>query len=125
LLGVTYGILNVHGGITESDVTTFLENEIDRSRNSSDKPHWVFFDEINTCDSVGLFKEVLCDRTVNGKPIPNNLVLLAAANPYRLRDSLQHQTGLSVFKHKVSTEQQDPLVRVHDDMSYFVGKFSV
>lgn len=33
----------------------------------------------------GLFKEIICDGAVNGKPLPSNLRVVAACNPYRLR----------------------------------------
>lgn len=33
----------------------------------------------------GLFKEIVCDNTMNGKPLPRNLGIVAACNPYRLR----------------------------------------
>ena len=31
----------------------------------------VFFDEINTSSNLGLFKEMIVDRTFNGEVIPN------------------------------------------------------
>lgn len=33
----------------------------------------------------GLFKEIICDGAVNGKPLPSNLRVVAACNPYRLK----------------------------------------
>ena len=43
-----------------------------------------FFDEANTTDAIGLIKEILCDRSINGRPIDaNNLKFVAACNPYR------------------------------------------
>lgn len=33
----------------------------------------------------GLFKEIVCDGAVNGTPLPSNLRVVAACNPYRLR----------------------------------------
>ncbi len=43
----------------------------------------VFFDEANTTDSIGLIKEVMCDRRINGQPVSRNLKFIAACNPYR------------------------------------------
>jgi hypothetical protein len=34
---------------------------------------------------MGLFKEIVCDRTLNGAPLPNRVKIIAACNPYRLR----------------------------------------
>ena len=32
-----------------------------------------------------LFKEIICDGTVLGKPLPRKLRIVAACNPYRMR----------------------------------------
>ena len=34
---------------------------------------WVFLDEINTCGCLGLFKEMICDGTMNGMALPPDL----------------------------------------------------
>ena len=44
---------------------------------------WVFFDEINTCNSLGLLSEILCNHSCRGKPINEQFIFLAACNPYR------------------------------------------
>jgi hypothetical protein len=38
---------------------------------------------------MGMFTEMLCDRTVNGMPLPDEFQLVAACNPYRLRKGIQ------------------------------------
>ena len=45
----------------------------------------LFFDEANATEAIGLIKEVMCDRTINGRPPPRDcrLHLIAACNPYR------------------------------------------
>ena len=43
----------------------------------------VFFDEANTTDSIGLIKEIMCDRRLHGRPISKDLKFIAACNPYR------------------------------------------
>ena len=45
---------------------------------------WVFFDEINTCNSMGLLTEILCKHTCRGNPIDKRFVFIGACNPYRL-----------------------------------------
>ena len=45
---------------------------------------WIFFDEINTCNSMGLFSEILCHNSIKGKKISERFVFIAACNPYRL-----------------------------------------
>ena len=46
----------------------------------------LFFDEANTTDALGMIKEVMVDRRVNGRKIGvgvKRLQLIAACNPYR------------------------------------------
>ena len=43
----------------------------------------LFFDEANTTEAIGLIKEIMCDRRLNGKPIPEDIKFIAACNPYR------------------------------------------
>ena len=45
---------------------------------------WIFFDEINTCNSMGLLTEIMCKNTIYGKPLDNRYVFIAACNPYRV-----------------------------------------
>ena len=37
---------------------------------------------------VGLFKEIICDHSLNGQPLPTNLIILGALNPVRRRKQL-------------------------------------
>ena len=43
----------------------------------------LFFDEANTSDAIGLIKEVMCDRRINGRLIKEDVKFIAACNPYR------------------------------------------
>jgi len=43
----------------------------------------LFFDEANTTEAIGLIKEIMCDRRLNGEPIPEDIKFIAACNPYR------------------------------------------
>ena len=43
----------------------------------------LFFDEANTTEAIGLIKEIMCDRRMNGTRISKSLKLIAACNPYR------------------------------------------
>lgn len=82
----------MHGGITEEDIMKNLENAVKIAKKNREKnprnPELgtvLFFDEANTTEAVGLIKEIMCDRTCNGKPVPytDGLHLIAACNPYR------------------------------------------
>ena len=107
-------VLNFHAGVTESQIINFVE-DIKKEALSPERrkqPVWVFLDEINTCDYLGTINEIMCHRTIRGKPLPSNLVFLAACNPYRLRPVGKILTsGLS---EKMSTDEYSRLVyRVH------------
>ena len=61
------------------------------------KKVWVFFDELNTCNSMGLIAEIMCKRTMHGKKLPDNLVFLGAVNPYRTMTTKMKQSGLTYY----------------------------
>ena len=42
-----------------------------------------FFDEANTTDALGMIKEIIVDRSCNGRPLSDNLKFVVACNPYR------------------------------------------
>ena len=44
----------------------------------------LFFDEANTTDHIDLIKEIMCDHTLHGRKIHEDVRVVAACNPYRL-----------------------------------------
>ena len=60
------------------------------------KKLWVFFDEINTCKSMGLISEIMCKHTYQGKKLPSNIVFIAACNPYRQGKKMNEKAGLNI-----------------------------
>ena len=106
-------VFNFHAGITEDQIIYFVQEvtECALSEQMRERSVWVFLDEINTCDYLGTINEIMCHRTIRGKPLPSNLVFIAACNPYRLRQGTILTSGLS---EKVSTDEYSKLVyRVH------------
>ncbi len=83
--------IQVHGGTGDRDVVMKLEDASklaeENHRNYPGIDTVLFFDEANTTESIGLIKEIMCDRTMGGKPLPSlhdhGLRLVAAVNPYR------------------------------------------
>ncbi|XP_019863218.1 PREDICTED: E3 ubiquitin-protein ligase rnf213-alpha-like, partial [Amphimedon queenslandica] len=70
----------------------------------------LFFDEANTSDALGLIKEVMCDRRINGRQIVNNVKFIAACNPYRKHTNLMinklESAGLGFFVKASETQQK-------------------
>ena len=47
----------------------------------------LFFDEANTTEVIGLIKEIMCDRRVQGREINRDVKFIATCNPYRRLES--------------------------------------
>lgn len=89
----------------------FMEQPVARANGGEDV--WVFLDEINTCDCLGLFKEMICDGTMNGQRLQPNLKVLAACNPYRLKpDAMQRSGGLAHDDGPAGAQDRSDLVYV-------------
>ena len=100
-------IFNFHSGIVDNDIINWMYkynliyNNNDNEINTNNKQKWVFFDEINTCNSMGLLSEILCKHTMLGIPIKKNIIFIAACNPYRLYTKKKEIIGLyDETKHK-------------------------
>ncbi|XP_066836382.1 E3 ubiquitin-protein ligase RNF213 isoform X3 [Anser cygnoides] len=81
-------LVKVHGGTTAEMIYARIK-EAEALAVANKKQHGLdtvlFFDEANTTEAVSSIKEVLCDRTVEGKPLVScsGLQIIAACNPYR------------------------------------------
>ena len=110
--------LDIHAGITEEDIISFMENnglikgtennqKAEWKKRIADKdPNfniWVFFDEINTCNAMNLISEILCKKTVLGRPVINEVIFIAACNPYRVMKGTKEEEdiGLKNKDHKI------------------------
>ena len=107
-------ILNIHAGISDKDIINFLEKKVINEAKKIEKKNeiekkklvegmvfvpkklWVFFDEINTCKSMGLISEIMCKHTYQGKKLPSNIVFIAACNPYRQGKKMNEKAGLNI-----------------------------
>ncbi|XP_053396356.1 E3 ubiquitin-protein ligase rnf213-alpha-like [Mercenaria mercenaria] len=114
-------LMKVHGGTTNRDIIRKVEEAEKIAQENREKfgPHMytvLFFDEANTTEAIGLIKEIMCDKTVEGKKLKlcDNLKMVAACNPYRKHaDALikkLEQAGLGY--HVDADETTDRLGRV-------------
>uniref|UniRef100_A0A8B9Z5U4 RING-type E3 ubiquitin transferase n=1 Tax=Buteo japonicus TaxID=224669 RepID=A0A8B9Z5U4_9AVES len=81
-------LVKVHGGTTAEMIYARIK-EAEALAKTNKEQHGLdtvlFFDEANTTEAVSSIKEVLCDHTVQGKPLVScsGLQIIAACNPYR------------------------------------------
>jgi len=115
-------ILNIHAGITDQEIIDFL-NKKQKHNNKSiiqeakelqkeeeaqkkqyekegqiyfEKKIWVFLDEINTCNSMGLICEMMTKQSCQGNPLPKSITFIAACNPYRMVVKDEEPNGLKI-----------------------------
>ena len=94
--------LQIHAGTTDKKIIKFIEKvtqEVIDSKKENEKT-WIFLDEINTCNSLGLITEIMCNHTYLGKKINPNFVFLAACNPYRVLTKKMRESGLVYYNLK-------------------------
>ena len=82
----TIKIFKINAKIVDQDIIDFIEDNgyTDPTKNSKKEQQFVFFDEINTGNSMGLLAEIMVKHSVYGKKINSNVIFFAACNPYRL-----------------------------------------
>jgi hypothetical protein len=110
----TFICLTLHSGIGETDIEEVLLTAIDEAQRiktiSPKKRVWLLFDEFNTCPFQCLISEIMTERrcTFSNRidSIPDNLVLIAACNPYRIKLSnskvgLSHESTTAALSHRV------------------------
>ena len=78
-------ILNIHPGTNDDDIIDFINKIIESNKNNKEEI-WIFLNEINSCDSLSLISELICNHTYYGKYIPQNIIFIGACNPYRKRE---------------------------------------
>ena len=109
--GVRLYTFSFHAGISEEQIITFIK-EKESFVGDIKEQMWIFLDEINTCDHLGLINDIMCHHSMLGRPISKYLVFLAACNPYRLRPEEHIKTA--GLKDKDITDEYSKLVyRVH------------
>ncbi|ETN99846.1 hypothetical protein RFI_37621, partial [Reticulomyxa filosa] len=90
--------VDIHGGIDRTHIDEIVEKCKERLRSMEStveskenefqrnpKEIWLFLDEFNTSPDIGWFNELICNRSLDGVKIPDEIKILAACNPYRKR----------------------------------------
>ena len=94
--------LQIHAGTTDQKIVSFIDEVTEKVKNEGkeNETTWIFFDEINTCNSLGLITEIMCNHTYLGKKINKNFIFLGACNPYRILKKQMKTTGLVYYNMK-------------------------
>ena len=140
-------ILNIHAGITDEEIVKFLfeEKEIDGVKYDSiikkaeklkeeeekkykkykekgqkyfKKKLWVFLDEINTCNCMGLICEMMTKHSCQGVELPENIFFIGACNPYRYGTK-----GADTYALKMKNVQEKTLVYTVNPLPFSLLNF--
>ncbi|XP_053396017.1 E3 ubiquitin-protein ligase rnf213-alpha-like [Mercenaria mercenaria] len=83
-------LMKVHGGTTSKDIIKKVRKAEALAESNMEKygKHMytvLFFDEANSTQAIGLIKEIMCDKSMEGEKLQIcvNLKIVAACNPYR------------------------------------------
>ena len=119
-------VFHIHAGVTNQNIVDTITKQIIRAEwlieeakkvQVDAKRLWIFFDEFNTAKNVGLIKEIVCERTLLSKPLPNNMVFLAACNSRRLATQKpQFDDNIGIKKAQYEIEKSD----IRERLMYFV-----
>ena len=109
--GIQFKAFNFHAGISEDEIIKFVTEMEIKAKDVGDQI-WIFLDEINTCDHLGLISDIMCHHSLLGRPLPKNLVFLAACNPYKLRPE-EHIKTAGLEGKNITDEYSGLVYRVH------------
>lgn len=80
IMTIKFDTLNINASINSNDIKEFVQKY-----NNSGEKVLLFFDEINTNENIGgILKEIIIDRKLDGFPLKDTIITIAACNPYKL-----------------------------------------
>ena len=91
---------------TVSIDTVKTKNNENENNKNDDKLIIVFFDEFNTCNSLGLLTEIMCYKKCQGVNVKKNVVFAGACNPYRKITKKPKDTSALVKEGSAISEQK-------------------
>ncbi|PKY50617.1 hypothetical protein RhiirA4_530802 [Rhizophagus irregularis] len=87
---VQFLALNLHAGINEETIMTFMNDALKKAEKGET---WILFYEINTCNHLGLFADLISNKKYKDKPIHPNIRLFATCNPCHFRTGIQSEAS--------------------------------
>ena len=80
---------------SKKNIFADYENEIKKRK------IWIFFDEINTCNSMGLITEIFCKNSIYGEPLDERYIFIGACNPYRVSEKKNNNLNILYKNNKI------------------------
>ena len=88
-------IINIDPSYDDNKITDLMNDANKEAKKNIGDMYWIFFDEINTCDSLSLITEIFVNHSYNGIKLLENIRLIGACNPYRKRKKINNICGLT------------------------------
>ncbi|CAG2190397.1 RNF213 [Mytilus edulis] len=82
MCGIELNIFSIHAGTSEDEIYSRIWYTSQKALSNLNKISWLFLDEINTCEHLGLIASTICHRFCKDFKLAPNLAILAACNPY-------------------------------------------
>ncbi|KAK3603845.1 hypothetical protein CHS0354_042852 [Potamilus streckersoni] len=105
---VSFMVIQIHAGVEDEYILERINQIRREAENNLGNSVWLFLDEINTCNHLGLINDILCHHKCLGKTLPPNLIVMAACNPYKLRSEKKVLTA--GLQGKIKTDEMSRLV---------------
>ncbi|CAF4175411.1 unnamed protein product [Rotaria socialis] len=120
-------VFSVHAGIMNEDIVEKMNEFKTEAEKCKDhdppKRLWIFFDEFNTTSCIGLFKEIICERTLLGESLPDNMVFLGACNPQRQKtNKITFDSDIGIKKDRYAS---DRLIHISGNVSLLYNVVSI
>lgn len=96
-------MITLHGGMTPRDLLAELQSIVKKAKG---RKVVVLLDEVNSSPAVWSVKDIVCDRTILGRRVPDNLQFICIMNPFRRRKTDVDTGGLDFSPYLSQEDQQ-------------------
>ncbi|KAJ4460556.1 putative E3 ubiquitin-protein ligase [Paratrimastix pyriformis] len=113
LVEVDFRPLNIHAGTSAQAIVDFV-HQAQQEADDKKKPIWLFLDECNTCEHLGLVNDLVCHHQLLGVRLDPRITIITACNPFRKRDPGKRALTAGLENRVSQTDPLSQLVyRVH------------
>ena len=123
-LGCSLFVINVHGDMLSGDIWGQLAPAVAAANVSRDSWVHVCMDESNSTPDTWAVKECVCDGTCEGRALPENMCIISAINPTRLKPKDHGQGthvglegGIDAHAHYDQLQRDDRGERIHESFA--------